>query len=238
MKQLKAIEKNDQRVLTTAQIAEVYGSDTKTISYNFNYNKSRFVEGKHFFLLSGEDRKQFLLNNREIHDSSKHAKVIYLWTAKGSLLIAKTLGTDKAWTAYETLVDDYFNKIEQIQKAHIPTEIPTTIEDILSLAVLNMKDLRNEITQLKQDNHKLSLVVDNEIILTKHQRSEIHLAVKNRQGQLNREGYVSVHFQGIFSTLKEHFGVPSYHDIARSEFETAMKIISGWYPKKKDQEGA
>lgn len=233
--QLKAIEKNDQRVLTTPQLALVYGSDVKTISYNFNYNKKRFVEGKHYFVLSGDERKEFLLNNREIHDSSKHAKVIYLWTAKGALLLAKTLGTDEAWTAYEQLVDDYFNKVERLQNMNVPSAIPTTIEGILELAVLNMKDMRIQIERVEAENKKLQLVIDNEIILTKHQRAEIQQAVNRRQGELNREGYTHAHFHGIYTTLKSHFNVPNYSEIKRTDFEKALKIIAGWYPKRNEE---
>lgn len=235
MNQIKVIEKNDQRVLTTAQLADVYGSDTKTVSYNFNYNKNRFAEGKHYFLLTGEDRKEFLLNNREIHDSSKHAKVIYLWTTKGALLIAKTLGTDQAWDAYEQLVDDYFNKVERLQQMNVPSPIPTTIEGILELAVMNMKDIRYQLNEIKEDNKRLQLVVDNEVVLTKHQKSEIQQAVDRRQGDLNREGYTQAHFQGIYKTLKTHFNVPGYAEIKRTDFDRAMKIIAGWYPKKSEE---
>ena len=48
MNDLKVTEYNNNRVLTTQQIAEAYGTDNKTISYNFNHNKDRYVEGKHF----------------------------------------------------------------------------------------------------------------------------------------------------------------------------------------------
>lgn len=234
MTALKVIERNGKRVITTIQVANFFETETKIISYNFNYNKDRYQEGVHYIVLKGEERKEFLFNNMEIHDGLKHAKNIYLWTEKGVFLHAKSLGTDKAWEAYSALVDDYFNKVDQLQRMNIPTTIPTTVEDILELAVINMKDIRNELRKVQEENRMLKLVVDNEIILTKHQRSEIQLAVKRRQGELNREGYTTAHFQGIFSTLKEHFGVPSYHDIARSDFETALKIIAGWYPKKNE----
>jgi len=39
------------RVLTTGQLSEMYGTDNKTISYNFSYNKRKYVEGKHYIKL-------------------------------------------------------------------------------------------------------------------------------------------------------------------------------------------
>ena len=49
---LKIIEYSGIRVLTTQQIANVYETDTKQISYNFNHNKERYQEGKHYILLT------------------------------------------------------------------------------------------------------------------------------------------------------------------------------------------
>ena len=222
--QLKMIERNDQRVLTSAQLAEIFGTDLKRINYNFTYNKERYEEGKHFFVLTGAERKEFVYEH-EIHASLKTAHTIYLWTEKGVFLHAKSLGTDQAWNAYSALVDDYFKKTEQLQKARIPSEAPKEIEDILILALGSMKEMKSEIKRLQ-------LVVDNEIVLTTHQKSEIQQAVDRRQGELNREGYAQAHFQGIYKTLKTHFNVSVYSEIKRSDFEKALKIISGWYPKK------
>jgi len=113
---LKVIERKNVRVLTTVQVAELFGTETKVISYNFNYNKERYQEGLHYTVLSGEERKEFLFNNMEIHDGLKHAKFIYLWTEKGAFLHAKSLNTDKAWNAYSQLVDDYFKKVEEAKQ--------------------------------------------------------------------------------------------------------------------------
>ena len=47
---LKITEYKDIRVLTTQQIAEAYGTGTEVITKNFNRNKERYLEGKHFAL--------------------------------------------------------------------------------------------------------------------------------------------------------------------------------------------
>lgn len=105
------IENEGKRVLTTAQLAESYGTDSKVISYNFNHNRERYTEGKHFYCLTGEEKRDFC-NRLEIHDGSK-ATVFYLWTEKGALLHAKSLNTDKAWEVYDFLVENYFRVKEQ-----------------------------------------------------------------------------------------------------------------------------
>lgn len=41
------------RVLTTRQIAEAYGTTKDKIIYNFNYNKYRYILGKHYIEVMG-----------------------------------------------------------------------------------------------------------------------------------------------------------------------------------------
>lgn len=149
-------------------------------------------------------------------------------------LLAKSINTDKAWEAYESLVDDYFDKVERLQNMNVPTTVPTTIEGILELAVLNMKDLRQELNQVQKDNRRLQLVVDNEIWLTENQKADIQETVNARVGFLMKKGY-EAHFQSIYRALKSHFSVPKYDKIKRSDFELAIDLIHGWYPKKKEE---
>ncbi|KPD04981.1 antirepressor, partial [Aneurinibacillus migulanus] len=94
MNQLQIIQHNGQRVLTTAQLAEAYGTDNRRVSENFNANKERYTEGKHFFLLQGDDLKEFgdqYGNSVSVNRVSK----MYLWTEKGAWMHAKSLNTDK-----------------------------------------------------------------------------------------------------------------------------------------------
>jgi hypothetical protein len=104
---LTVTEFKDIRVLTTLQIAEQYDTDTDTINRNFNNNKERYTEGKHYILLQGQELKEAKTSGKFYGLSAKVNK-FYLWTEKGCLLQAKSLGTDKAWETYENLVDTYF----------------------------------------------------------------------------------------------------------------------------------
>ena len=61
MNNLTVTEYKNIRVLTTQQIAEAYGTDSKTISYNFNHNKGRYKEGKHF--ISGQRKAHSFMQN-------------------------------------------------------------------------------------------------------------------------------------------------------------------------------
>ena len=47
------------RVLTTKQLAEFYGVDAIKLTQNYNNNKKKFVEGKHYILLDGKELTEF-----------------------------------------------------------------------------------------------------------------------------------------------------------------------------------
>lgn len=130
MNELQIVEYNDARVVTTKQLAEVYGVETKIVTKNFNNNKKRYTEGKHYFVLEGEE----LRTRRKIYTSSNRIKKLYLWTERGALLHAKSINTDVAWDAYERLIDFYFQK-----KAEFKNDFPF-IEETTKHRVPLVKD--------------------------------------------------------------------------------------------------
>lgn len=111
MKELQAIEYNNQRVLLTDQMAQAYGCDVINIQQNYANNKSRFEEGKHYFKLEGEELKSFKasLGYSNISSNLKFAPVIMLWTERGAARHSKMLGTDTAWEVFDQLEETYFS---------------------------------------------------------------------------------------------------------------------------------
>jgi len=123
---LKPIEVGGQLILTTKTLAEGYGTTPDSISYNFNRNREHYAEGKHFYCLEGQAKHEFV-NRHEIHDGSKNAKTLYLWTEKGALLHAKSLNTQKAWDVYDALVETYFRAKQMFT-------VPKTLPEALRMA--------------------------------------------------------------------------------------------------------
>ena len=116
MQDLQTIEVKGQRVLTTKQIAEAYGTEEDKIRWNYKYNKGKYKEGKHYILIQGEELRE-LKRECEFHTLLKQAKSVCFWTEKGALLHAKSLNTDKAWEVYDHLVDFYFRAKEEKPEA-------------------------------------------------------------------------------------------------------------------------
>lgn len=105
---IQVVEIKGVRYLTSAILAERYGTTPKRIANNFNENKERYKEGKHFIKLTGDELKDFFaVTNFGIANQSK-IRTLYLWTEHGAFLHAKSLNTDKAWEAYEKLIEVYF----------------------------------------------------------------------------------------------------------------------------------
>ena len=124
----QTIEIKESKVLTTKQIAEAYGVTKEKIIYNFNYNKDKYILGKHYIEVFGEELRR-LKRTCEIQSSFKYAKSLYLWTEKGALLHAKSLNTDKAWQVYDYLVDFYFRtKEENLPEKKEVVPVQTTTE--------------------------------------------------------------------------------------------------------------
>ncbi len=130
MNELQILENNNQRVMTTAVLAECYETSSKAISDNFNHNKDRYIEGKHYYCLSGDDLKCFK-SKSENFGFAPNINKLYLWTEKGALLHAKSLNTDKAWEVYDYLVENYFKK----------KEVLPTGNNLIALAVIEAQKL-------------------------------------------------------------------------------------------------
>ena len=115
MNELTVLEHNDIRVMTTEQLAEAYGCAPKQIQQNFNNNRVRFIAGKHFFVLEGQDLQTFRLQveNIELQISPK-TRHLYLWTERGAARHSKMLGTERAWDVFDELEESYFNPMRNM----------------------------------------------------------------------------------------------------------------------------
>lgn len=221
---LTVIEKNNQRVLTTSQLAETFGTDPKIINRNFQRNTDRYIQGKHFFALTGEELKQFK-GSRQFDDSLKYTSVLYLWTEKGAWLHAKSINTDEAWDAYEMLVDEYYKVIEQRQLLS-PTE----------LALLQAQNLYQLEQRVEAHQSKLELIekkVDEQITLDYGEQRRLQKAVGSKVYELASDPSERKRlFSELYREIKDRFGVASYKDVKRKELQIAIRYIESWIPKK------
>ena len=96
------------KVITTELLAQAYGSEPKRITNNYQRNKSRFIEGRHFHRVSGRELSDLRTSLRGVQISSK-TRTLSLWTERGAARHAKMLETNQAWDVFEQLEDSYFS---------------------------------------------------------------------------------------------------------------------------------
>jgi len=220
MSELQITEYKNVRVLTTQQIAEAYGTDNKTISYNFNHNKDRYVDGKHFICLTGEELRAF----REIHDLPSNLNKIYLWTEKGAFLHAKSLNTDTAWEIYDRLVDNYFEKPKAVSM--------TTDQKIQLLAQGNVEltekidKVDKDLQEFKADMPLLALECQR-ITRAKNQKVVPLMGGKSAPAYKNKSLMHKV-YSDVDAQLRREFGVNTYKAIKRNQCDLAVKIIEDY----------
>ena len=102
-------------VITTELLAELYGTERQRLTNNFNRNKERFIEGKHFFLIEGDELRELKHRNslRVPVKIARNVRSLILWTERGAARHAKMLETDQAWEVFEKLEDCYFSQCKK-----------------------------------------------------------------------------------------------------------------------------
>ena len=223
MNELQITELNGQRVLTTQQIADGYGTTNKVISNNFNNNRTRFEEGKHFILLVGEYLKEFL-HSQNLGTQNKIRK-LYLWTEKGALLHAKSLGTDEAWDMYDILVDTYF-KVQEEKQASL------TLDQQIAAIATGYGSVKEELVEVKdrvsdlEENAPLSAGEYNYIGSRINQRVA---EVARGYGKITREQRGKL-FKDINQGVKVVTGVSTRTQLRAKHFDTVVDFTNNWEP--------
>lgn len=208
MNELRITEYKGIRVLTTQQIAKAYETDRKVISYNFNHNKERYAEGKHYICLTDDELKAF----REIHDLPTNLNKLYLWTEKGAFLHAKSLNTDKAWDVYDRLVDTYFEKPQAKQLS--PVEMMRIQLGMIDDHENRINNLENTMTIDYAQQESIRDLVSSVVIA--------HLGGKesNAYKEIGKKVFAECN-----RDIKTYFAVNARNNIPKLRFKESMEYV-------------
>ncbi len=122
---IPVIEWKGNRVITTSLLAETYETSVDNVKMNFNRHKNNFTEGVHYFLLQGDELKDFKNLVTDSYLVDKRTPQLYLWTQRGANRHCKILDTDKAWEQFGNLEDIYFNVKEN--RIEVPKDYPSAL---------------------------------------------------------------------------------------------------------------
>ncbi|EBC6677358.1 ORF6N domain-containing protein [Salmonella enterica] len=128
---LQRIEYRGQRVVTNEQLAAGYGTNVNNIQQNHKRNADRFIEGKHYFKVVGDELNNLRLTMSQLRISPK-TRSLMLWTERGAANHAKILETDQAWNYFNDLTEFYFSYREV---AALPAPFELSRLEILKMAI-------------------------------------------------------------------------------------------------------
>ncbi len=129
---LPVIEWRGVRVVTTETLAAGYSASAKNIQDNLLNNKSRFIDGVHYFKLEGRELQAFKNCPDNIGSVNKHTRNLILWTEKGAARMSKIVDTDESWSFFEKMEDAYFRPIQVVQADPTAMGLPNFLDPVSS----------------------------------------------------------------------------------------------------------
>lgn len=213
MNDIQIVEYNNIRVLTTQQVAEAYQTSTDTVKKNFNRNKDRYTEGKHYICLKGKELKDFKAKGQIV--TLPNANTLYLWTQKGCLLHAKSLNTDIAWEVYDKLVDNYFAPVKQLSQV-----------DMMRIQLGMIDNHEDRITNLENN---MTLDYGQQRALEDTVNKTVIEVLGGKDSNAYREIGRKV-FAECNRDLKHYFNVNARNNVPKKRFDEAVRYAKNWKP--------
>lgn len=229
--ELQIITYKDQRILTTQQLAESYKTSAKRISQNFNANKERYQEGKHYYHLTGNELSEFL-QSANCGTQNQKVRSLYLWTERGAFMHAKSLNTDKAWELYDSLVEHYFNASKELTieervllSLEYSKEISDRVHNVEKIAI----DTKEDVDQLK-NNMVIDRSQKHQLIRAKNRTIIAICGGTTRMPAYKCKALVAKIARTMWRQYWDHFDVASYEDTPAIRYDEALEYIDQWLP--------
>lgn len=213
MEELQIVEYNNIRVLTTQQVAESYETEQQIVTNNFNRNKERYIEGKHYICLKGDELREFRAKNQ--NDVLPNANKLYLWTQKGCLLHAKSLNTDIAWEVYDRLVDNYFAPVKPLSQV-----------DMMRIQLGMIDNHEDRITNLENN---MTIDYGQQRVLEDAVNKTV-IDVLGGKGSCAYEEIGRKVFAECNRDLKHYFNVNARNNVPKKRFDEAVEYAKNWKP--------
>ncbi|WP_421406149.1 ORF6N domain-containing protein [Lacticaseibacillus paracasei] len=224
MNEPQPIEQNGQRVLTTEQLAELYGTTANVIKNNFANNKGKFISDKHYFLLEGQALKDFKDQVKDFDLVPYRTAHLYLWTRRGAARHSKMLGTDQAWDMFDSLEENYFNPKTRLPQT--PEEKLALTMEVTTRTVKRIEKLDGRVTDL-EENVLLAPGEYNYISKQVNRAVANYLDVHHCKFNAKRR---SLFYRDINHGLNDYIGVKTRTQLRKKDFDKADDFIQNWTP--------
>ncbi|MBT1137672.1 ORF6N domain-containing protein [Lactiplantibacillus argentoratensis] len=225
MQDVEQIKFNGELILTTEQLAEFYGATNTAIKQNFANNKTKFIEGIHYYLLKANSLKQFKsqVENFDL-PINKFSSHLYLWTKRGASRHSKMLGTDRAWDMFDELEENYFNPSRPA--------LPTSPRELAKLALDANEETNQRLDDVEDDLKDLK---ENQVIpqpdynvLARRINQRVS-EVSNSYGSITQQQRGEL-FKDINSGVKKIAGVSARSMLRKKDYRMVMDFVNDWEP--------
>lgn len=225
MQDVEQIKFNGELILTTEQLAEFYGATNTAIKQNFANNKTKFIEGIHYYLLKANSLKQFKsqVENFDL-PINKFSSHLYLWTKRGASRHSKMLGTDRAWDMFDELEENYFNPSHPA--------LPTSPRELAKLALDANEETNQRLDDVEDDLKDLK---ENQVIpqpdynILARRINQRVSEVSNRYGSITQKQRGEL-FKDINGGVKKIAGVSARSMLRKKDYRMVMDFVNDWEP--------
>ena len=187
-----------RNTLTSLEVAEITGKRHDNVLSDIRDEISKL----------GAERAVLIFQEGYYKDANNQSRPMFLLNYKGVLQLGARYNAETRFKLIE--------KIEQLQK-------PKTIEDMIILQANEMKSVKHRIDIVENK-------VDNEIRIDHTEQRKLQKTIATRVYQrlesINADRKML--FSAIYRDLKDRFGVASYRDIKRKDFEDALLYSRSW----------
>ncbi|AYJ40124.1 ORF6N domain-containing protein [Lactiplantibacillus paraplantarum] len=225
MQDVEQIKFNGELILTTEQLAEFYGATNTAIKQNFANNKTKFIEGIHYYLLKANSLKQFKsqVENFDL-PINKFSSHLYLWTKRGASRHSKMLGTDRAWDMFDELEENYFNPSRPA--------LPTSPRELAKLALDANEETNQRLDDVEDDLKDLK---ENQVIpqpdynILARRINQRVSEVSNSYGSITQKQRGEL-FKDINGGVKKIAGVSARSMLRKKDYRMVMDFVNDWEP--------
>ena len=198
---LSVKEFNGQRVVTFKDIDMLHERVEGTAGRNFRENKNHLIENEDYFLIKGDELREF---KQATNFVGSNAKEIILITESGYLMLVKSLQDDLAWKVQRELVNNYFRVKEIVNSKKLFNEfkgqLTTFINDMFEE---KMKDVK-EYYKIKSKS-----------------KTDLSNYIKKRLGILRADD----EYEQVKARVLLSLGISKWEDLDVDSYKTILPII-------------
>lgn len=107
--QIRQLIYRGQPVVTFQMVADVHDAKIATVEGSYHKNAQHFVDGKHTFLIEGEELqglKSWLTNSQSV--ISANARSLRVFTEQGYYMLVKPMRDETSWRVQSEMAETYF----------------------------------------------------------------------------------------------------------------------------------